>query len=1225
MSRMSGMGGMGGMPEMGGQQIVQPSPLGYGLQQPYAPSQQAQQQQYAPLQPPQYAQPQQYGPQQPYGSPQQVPQFSPQQGGPYIPQQPPPQQAQQQYAPLQPPQYAQSQPQHVPQPPQQPPQQPQSHYPKIMGMDGIPINSEADFKNYAQKYINSSGSLHPSASMPMQFQQAQGATANVSPTNTQSDTSTKLDKMQTIFDELRKELSKDPNSLISPVIKNELELEHQLKTAKKQNELILELQEEIDTQKKAHDAAMEKLREEIDKKNRKIVEISNEHKNKSAKSEESAANGENTKKYTDEITKLKNEKQTLENEKNELHRQLQASLEAKSKLDARDSELEQELTSDKDIKIIEEKLQIAVAEKKKLEVEQQKEIADLKEKLQLLESTGNVDEMEAMVLKLQSLLEQSQSDAMIIKSEKERMQYRFDENMKLLQSKCDTASRDLERIKAGYNDALSALQAENRDLQIKLQAQQNLQAMSNKPPQGGGAPPSSNTMINTQNATDITIDYNFINEKIKKIEELHTFLKKDYKKSKEENLKTYIKQYHRNFEGIKKVLERIIQLEKNKNKNDKELKKIKTELWKYYSELYDMFLRIKEIIQNKNPEKTEEWPITKGIDSILQSIDENVSKRFTDFKEKIDTENSNSVVQEIIEKIFTFIIFIIVIACVIMVILNILNIIRYLYECFKEIGNLNHNNLSTGDTFRYKLFNYLFYIDGCSIPAIINQYNTPGAASGTIITLSQAISRFTLDFGNFFQRNSIEGEDSYAFKEKVFDLGHTALGQGLNEGLGNFKRIDDITESVIDSQRKAYRDNISDRRVEDWIKNESKNHPEIDKKDPEAVRDFLADEYKNRLEKEYSETVDNNNEPFFSIFFMLRLNFFAIRLVITIINIFFVSTLILIILKLINKDNVAKSENIFPLFNDTNILTIFIISIFFVIINIILYKFMYLKIYENQLNTYLYIYSIDLKITESITKFNTLVDELIDPTAQEASTGAGDATGAQTQPKKKTQTYIDRKFYVDLKDNIDNKKAILDHIKDIIEPSPASAQTLTDDEITNKCTTYIMLYVLVLHIYNSFEKRKNSHLDVLQHFLRDPGDQSESINFVDINGDILIKKTYYSFIGSKFRNESIQYFEDDIDGLTDIEKFNKIKVNVNKNIEELNDLIVLVNNQFYDDYYIIQFGVYFLVNLVISVIYIVALMSSAMKIPTICKIFSGKDCGSDQKTANKHDNVVTQS
>jgi hypothetical protein len=302
---------------------------------------------------------------------------------------------------------------------------------------------------------------------------------------------------------------------------------------------------------------------------------------------------------------------------------------------------------------------------------------------------------------------------------------------------------------------------------------------------------------------------------------------------------------------------------------------------------------------------------------------------------------------------------------------------------------------------------------------------------------------------------------------------------------------------------------------------------------------------------------------------MLRLNFFVIRLVITIINIFFVVTLILIILKLIN-DNKSK-ENITIIPNlDNIIISIFVISIFFVIINIVLYKFIYIKIYEKQLNTYLYIHSIDLRITEFITKYKDSNSEDI--------------------------TTIDKNFYDILKDNIDNKSLILNQINSIIAAAP---------EEKDKCISHIMLYVLVLHIYNSFEKRKNSHLDVLNNFVIL---QEGSIDTFKINKKNFKEDTYYSFISSKFRNESIQYFEDDIDGIdpNHIAIYNEIKVDVNKYIAELNDLIVIVNNEFYDDYYIIQFGVYFLINLVISVIYIITLMGLVMQFHPICVIFSGE-------------------
>lgn len=652
---------------------------------------------------------------------------------------------------------------------------------------------------------------------------------------------------------------------------------------------------------------------------------------------------------------------------------------------------------------------------------------------------------------------------------------------------------------------------------------------------------------------------NNIKNEFLKLEKFNTTLEK-YKLSKNKDLSGIIKLYSDDFKKMKKKFD-----VDNYNKDNYQ------ELCKDFNEIYQKFKYIKTILNDPRIKEAGEYQskFAKRIDNFVSKISEKFDDR-TKLKDALNNENTESVIEDIINAIYKFIIFIIAIASVIIVILNILNIIRYLYECFKEIGNLNHNNLSTGNTFRYKLFKYLFYIDSCSIPAIINQYNTPGASSGTLITLSTAINKFTLDFGNFFERNSIEEEEGYKVSDKVKEA-TSKLGQdGMRESLGNFKFMDDATDALIKEQRENYKiRSITKKMIDKW-KDENEDRKD---EDEAVIEEELADRYEESLKKEYRETVKNNNEPFFNIFFMLRLNFFVIRLVITLINIFFVATLILIILKLIN-DNKTDQFNIMPNL-PSHITSIFVISVFFVIINIVLYKFIYIKIYEKQLNTYLYIHSIDLRITEFITKYKDSSDI----------------------------TTIDKNFYDILKDNIDNKGLILNQINAIIDDKNLD-KDLDKDTIKQKCISHIMLYVLVLHIYNSFEKRKNSHLDVLNNFVLQDG----SADTFKINKENFKEDTYYSFIGSKFRKESIQYFEDDIDNIAEsnIPVYNEIKVDVNKYIAELNDLIVIVNNEFYDDYYIIQFGVYFLVNLVISVIYIITLMGLATKIKAVCEIFKEK-------------------
>ena len=651
---------------------------------------------------------------------------------------------------------------------------------------------------------------------------------------------------------------------------------------------------------------------------------------------------------------------------------------------------------------------------------------------------------------------------------------------------------------------------------------------------------------------------NDIKNEFLKLEKFNKTLER-YKLSKNRDLSGLIKLYSDNFKLMKK------KFDKNEYKDNYQ------NLCNEFNQIYQIFKDIKEKLSDPSIKEEGEHAnkIAKSIDNFVSKI----SQKFNDptkLKDPLFNDSNHTMIEDIINSIYMFIIFIIAIASIIIVILNILNIIRYLYECFKEIGNLNHNNLSTGNTFRYKLFKYLFYIDSCSIPDIINQYNTPGASSGTLITLSTAINKFTLDFGNFFERNSIEEEEGYKVSDKVKEA-TSKLGQdGMRESLGNFKFMDNATDALIKEQRENYKiRSITKKMIDKW-KDENEDRKD---EDEAVIEEELADRYEESLKKEYRETVKNNNEPFFNIFFMLRLNFFVIRLVITLINIFFVATLILIILKLIN-DNKTDQFNIMPNL-PSHITSIFVISVFFVIINIVLYKFIYIKIYEKQLNTYLYIHSIDLRITEFITKYKDSSDI----------------------------TTIDKNFYDILKDNIDNKGLILNQINAIIDDKNLD-KDLDKDTIKQKCISHIMLYVLVLHIYNSFEKRKNSHLDVLNNFvLQDGSADTFKINKENFKGD-----TYYSFIGSKFRKESIQYFEDDIDNIAEsnIPVYNEIKVDVNKYIAELNDLIVIVNNEFYDDYYIIQFGVYFLVNLVISVIYIITLMGLATKIKAVCEIFKEK-------------------
>ena len=65
---------------------------------------------------------------------------------------------------------------------------------------------------------------------------------------------------------------------------------------------------------------------------------------------------------------------------------------------------------------------------------------------------------------------------------------------------------------------------------------------------------------------------------------------------------------------------------------------------------------------------------------------------------------------------------IIILICVIISIIHIFNILKFLYKCFIEIGSVEHSNLLTKDTFRYKLLEYITYIDNSSQFSKIAKY-----------------------------------------------------------------------------------------------------------------------------------------------------------------------------------------------------------------------------------------------------------------------------------------------------------------------------------------------------------------------------------------------------------------------------------------------------------------------------------------------------------------------
>ena len=100
--------------------------------------------------------------------------------------------------------------------------------------------------------------------------------------------------------------------------------------------------------------------------------------------------------------------------------------------------------------------------------------------------------------------------------------------------------------------------------------------------------------------------------------------------------------------------------------------------------------------------------------------------------------------------VYDIILFFIILISIATVILNIYNIIKFLYECFVEIGRIQHNNINTGSTFRYKLLKYIIYLSNSNIPEMISAFNKNESST------KEADKGYRRVIDNFFKRENFE-------------------------------------------------------------------------------------------------------------------------------------------------------------------------------------------------------------------------------------------------------------------------------------------------------------------------------------------------------------------------------------------------------------------------------------------------------------------------------------
>lgn len=577
----------------------------------------------------------------------------------------------------------------------------------------------------------------------------------------------------------------------------------------------------------------------------------------------------------------------------------------------------------------------------------------------------------------------------------------------------------------------------------------------------------------------------------------------------------------------------------NEDKNVKPLTKEKCKkLKKYLDEFYQLLNaidndggdpivdKIKEEVSNLSNSKNS----TELIDKMMD-----IQKNFTGSTDG-DPNNATEILTSATMVIYDILLISIVLICIIVYVLFVINIIKFLYQCFLEVGNSQHNNLLTGNTLRYKLLGYVLYINNCNLPSLFSSFNSVDTSSSTFIRLSEVLKNY------FTNKQSQSGDDTF---ESIF-------GE-----LADKVKLPDTPETK------------AEKKVAQWKQEQEQGGNPVtedqEKTEKEKILKEEIDLHEEEKKRRYQEN-KSYKEPKFNIFLCIRLIFICIKLFITFITIIVISIITFILLSIVsqmaNMDKISikffYKQKLFTL-----LIKLLVVSLIYIFIQLIIYKIMFVKLYNKYLNTYLNIIAIDLKI-------NFI-----------KSLGKDDAKG-------ESHTYFDRDLAEKLQSNIDNDAEIEEKIIELIKNAEVTEVSKKD-----KIVKYITIYMLLKYLY-SYNKDK-THYELCYNYFIKVEDSYRIPKELDIEKNNIM--TFYSLIPNKHRSTPINYFKfNDIKNITNkIQYAEDIRETVNSNISQINTFISEANSYFDDDNYIVSFGWYMLVNLILGTIYISMIVTITMK------------------------------
>ena len=578
--------------------------------------------------------------------------------------------------------------------------------------------------------------------------------------------------------------------------------------------------------------------------------------------------------------------------------------------------------------------------------------------------------------------------------------------------------------------------------------------------------------------------------------------------------------------------------EDNNDNLDKNVKPLTKKKCKELIKLLDEFHQLLNAIDNDEGDPIVD-KIKENVSNLSNSKNSNeLIDKMMDVQKKFqpsdgDPNNATEILTTATMVIYDILLISIVLICIIVYVLFVINIIKFLYQCFLEVGNSQHNNLLTGSTLRYKLLGYVLYINNCNLPSLFSSFNSVDTSSSTFMRLSEVLKNY------FTNKQSQPTDDTF---ESIFSE------------LADKVKLPDTPETK------------AEKRVTEWKQEQELGGIPVNENEEKTQKEkFLKEEidlYEEEKKRRYEEN-KSYKEPKFNIFLCIRLIFICIKLFITFITIIVISIITFILLsvvsQVVNMDKITiKFFYKQPLF--TLLIQLLVVSLIYIFIQLIIYKIMFVKLYNKYLNTYLNIIAIDLKI-------NFI-----------KSLGKDNAKGV-------IHTHFDSDLAQKLQTNIDNDVEIEEKIIELIN-------NIKNEVPKDIVVKYITIYMLLKYLY-SYNKDK-THYELCYNYFIKAEDNYRIPKELDIEKNNIM--TFYSLIPNKHRSTPIDYFKfNDIKNINEIVSAEEIREKVNSNISQINTFISEANAYFNDDNFIVSLGWYMLVNLILGTIYISIIVTITMK------------------------------